>query len=127
VVGGEAGRAGQIFGDRLSVSYRFNDMPFGLLTFKDIEVIEWSIGFCWGKLILKAVVCIARWGWREVCEQFSAECGGDGIGFTEVEGEYFQHEGVEEMKDYKLDKALIQASDIHGDPPCNGGDKYVAP
>jgi hypothetical protein len=43
-------------------------MTFGLLTFKDIEVIEWSIGFCWGKLILQAVACIARWGWREVRE-----------------------------------------------------------
>lgn len=68
LVGGEAGGAGQVFRDRFLVSYGFNDMTLGLLTFKDVEVIEWSIGICWGKLILQAVMCIARWCWGEVCE-----------------------------------------------------------
>ena len=121
VVGGEAGGAGQVFGYGLLVSYGFNDMTFSLLTFKDIEVIERSIGFCWGKFILQAVMCIARRCWGEVCEYFSAECGRDGIGFTEVEGEDFQHESVEEVQDEELDKAMIKASDIHGDPPCHRG------
>ena len=50
-----------------------------------------------------------------------------GVGFSEVEGEGFQNKSIEEMQDEELDKAMIKASDIHGDPPCDGGEKYVAP
>ena len=123
MVGGEAGGAGEVFGYRLSVFYGFNDMTFSLLVFEDIEVIEGCIGFCGGELILQAVVGVTRRGWGEVCEQFSAECGGYGVRFSEVEGEDFQNECIEEMQDEKLDKTLIQASDIHGDPPCDRGGK----
>jgi hypothetical protein len=56
VVGGEAGGAGQVFGYRLLVFYGLNDMTFGTLAFKDIEVIGWGVFFGWGEIIFNALV-----------------------------------------------------------------------
>jgi hypothetical protein len=41
--------------------------------------------------------------------------------FSKVKEADFQNEGVEEMQDEKINKTLIETSDIHGDPPCDRG------
>jgi hypothetical protein len=99
----------------------FNGMTFGVFSFEDIKIIGWVEFFCWGEIIFNTLIGIL-WGRSgKVCEEFTAESGRDGIGFSKVKGEDFQDEGIEEIQDQKLDKAMIKASDIHGATPSRRG------